>query len=114
MRKNPLLMEPLEPYQLRDQQPIGDQLAEAAARALYGRSVPTAAGNTGRIQGGVQSMLARMADSMMAGRPIRLYVHRSALIDIFMGQAIGRGINQPFDEALDSFNKQAKKFRKRF
>lgn len=124
MRKNPLLMIPLEQYQLQDQQPIGDQLVEAAANALYGRSVPTAPGcgdisprfqrvGMGRVQVGTQSLMARMAVDHVAHYPVRLFVHRLFLVDMLMSKAINRSVNQSFDEAVDSFNKQARKFRKR-
>lgn len=116
MCKNPLLTEPLEPYQLRDQQPIGDQLVEAAVNASYARSVLTTEGPevplpTGRIFAGLLGLLQSYRRSPHSIPPdVRARVH----VRITMARVMGKSLDQPYADSLVSFNKQAKKFRKRF
>lgn len=86
-------------------EPTAHQLVEAATAVSYGRSVPTAAGNMGRIQTGTY-MLLRMVE--VAEKRLTLPVTLSMLAEI------NRYPEQPFCEAFISFDKQARKFRKRF
>jgi hypothetical protein len=106
---------PFEKYQIRDQQPIGDQLAEAAVNASYARSVPTAAGReaplpTGRIFTGLLGLLNAGVNSPYSiPAEVRTRVH----VRITMASLMGKSLEQPYVDSLVSFNKQAKKFRKR-
>ena len=86
-------------------EPTAHQLVEAAAAQPYARSTPTAAGNMGRIQAGTY-MLLRLVESAEEKQCIP--------VTLSMLAEINRYPQQPFLEAMISFNKQAKKFRKRF
>lgn len=102
---------PFEKYRIRDERPIGDQLAEDAASRSYARSTPTAAGDMGRIQAGTY-MLLRMVDSV-GPQALRIHSIPPLSMSLAMLSEINRYPLQPFCEALIGFNKQAKKFRKR-
>lgn len=105
-----------EKYQIRDEQPIGDQLVEAAVNASYARSVLTAEGPevplpTGRIFAGLLGLLNAGVGSVYSiPAEVRARVH----VRITMASLMGKSLEQPYVDSLTSFNKQAKKFRKRF
>lgn len=89
---------------MRKEEPTAHQLVEAAAVQPYARSIPTAAGNMGRIQAGTY-MLLRLVEVAEEKQCIP--------VTLSMLAEINRYPQQPFWEAMVSFNKKARKFRKR-
>lgn len=97
-------------------EPTAHQLVETAVNASYARSVPTAAGPeaplpTGRIFAGLLGLLnAGVRSPYSIPAEVRARIH----VRITMASLMGKSLEQPYVDSLTSFNKQAKKFRKRF
>lgn len=88
------------------------QMVDDVLAGSFARSTPTVPGDTGRIQAGTY-MLLRMVDSADP-RLSRIHSIPPLAMSLTMLREINRYPLQPFHEALTGFNKQAKKFRKRF